>query len=87
MSTYGDILVVTAVDVTAGAGLAQSTGGDVAQGQETTVAVVGADNRLARLADLALAGGGGNGGSSESKSDEDELHFEGVWIGSRKVSV
>jgi hypothetical protein len=77
VSTYGDILVVTAVDVTAGTGLAQSTGGNVAEGQETAVAVLAADNRLARLADLALIGATGNGGSSESQSDENELHFEG----------
>lgn len=77
MSTYGNILLVTAVDVTTGAGLTQSTGGHVTEGQEAAVAIIFADNRLAGLTDLAIIGATGNSGSSESQSDENELYFKG----------
>lgn len=77
-----DVVVGAAVGVTTGTVGASGTGGNVAQTQETAVAVVLADNSL-----VAVAGGllttttVGGGSSSEGRGHEgegskDELHCD-----------
>ena len=77
--TYSNVRAVTAVDITAGAVDTEGTGGNVAEGKDTAVAVVLADDLLVRLAGgtLLATGGGSEGSDGESEGSEDELHFEG----------
>lgn len=77
--TYGNVISAAAVDITAGAINTEGTGGNVAECEETAVAVVLADNLLVRLAGgTALTTCGGSEGSGgESEDSEDGLHFEG----------
>lgn len=74
-----DVLVLTAVDVTAGAAITESTVQDIAEGQEAAVAIVLADDLLVTLADLGLAVAG-HDKSNEAQSSEDGLdeHVDGL---------
>lgn len=78
-STHGDVLVVTAVGVTAGAVDTEGTGGNVAEGEDTAVSVVLADDGLAVLAGLAAlsTGGASKGSGHQGEEGNDESHFEG----------
>lgn len=73
-----DVLVGAAVNITAGAALTGSASGDVAKGQETTVAVILADRAASIVASarLLLADVAGNGGGSKGQNSNEELHFE-----------
>lgn len=80
MPYIADVLVVAAVDITAGAVLAKGAGGNVAQAQEAAFALVLADDGLAALARLGLAavvgGGGSDGSGHKGESSENELHCD-----------
>ena len=75
--SYLDILGVTAVDTTTGAVLTEGTTSDVAEGDEATVAVLGADGGLVGATGLAAADAAGKSGGEDSEGDESELHCEG----------
>jgi hypothetical protein len=74
-----DSTLLTAVDVTARAVNTEGTGEDVAQGQDTTVAVVLANNLLVAGALGATRAGDGEGSKAEGSEDGLDEHVCGIW--------
>lgn len=71
--------LVTAVDVTARAVNTEGTGENVAEGQDSTVAVVLADNLLVAGALGGSRAGDGEGSKAEGSEDGLDEHVCGIW--------